>query len=234
MSGETFSPPPHPTLSPRGEGGFALAASQFPQPLQSEVPPLPSGRGQGEGAASRLISASSHQPGKALGDITKRLTGKTAFARSLRSNETEEEYFLWSDLRNRRLNGFKFARQIPIGPYVADFICRERHLIVELDGGQHSEKDQDRKRTEWLNANGYSVIRFWNNEVRFERTAVLETILAALEGLIFGKDEAIRFSPAIDCSERRPIASGVLKTLGEGAAPATDHRHGGASSCPKP
>jgi very-short-patch-repair endonuclease len=127
--------------------------------------------------------------------VTKRLEGKTAFARKLRVDETEEEYFLWSDLRGRRLNGYKFARQIPLGSYIVDFLCRDARLIVELDGGQHGESSYDDERTAWLNQQGYSVIRFWNNEVRLERTAVLETILAVLEGRIFEAREDIRYSP---------------------------------------
>ena len=129
-------------------------------------------------------------------DITKRRPGKTDQARSLRQNETEAEFRLWSDLRNRQLNGYKFSRQVPLGVYVADFVCRERHLIVELDGSQHAESIADEVRTRWLNDNGYSVLRFWNDEVLKERRAVLETILAVLEGQIVQECEAIRFSPA--------------------------------------
>jgi very-short-patch-repair endonuclease len=128
--------------------------------------------------------------------VTKRLAGKTAFARKLRIDETGEEYFLWSDLRGRRLNGYKFARQIPLRPYIVDFLNRDARLIVELDGGQHGENSYDGERTKWLNSQGYSVIRFWNNEVRFERTAVLETILAVLEGRIIEARDDIRYSPA--------------------------------------
>jgi len=129
-------------------------------------------------------------------DITKRRPGKTDQARTLRQNETEAEFRLWSDLRNRQLNGHKFSRQVPLGAYVADFVCRERHLIVELDGSQHAESMADEVRTRWLNDNGYSVLRFWNDEVLKERRAVLETILAVLEGRIVQECEAIRFSPA--------------------------------------
>ncbi len=129
-------------------------------------------------------------------DITKRRPGKTDQARSLRQNETEAEFRLWSDLRNRQLNGYKFSRQVPLGAYVADFVCRERQLIVELDGSQHAESIADDVRTHWLNDNRYSVLRFWNDEVLRERRAVLETILAVLEGLIVDECETIRFSPA--------------------------------------
>jgi very-short-patch-repair endonuclease len=130
-------------------------------------------------------------------DITKRRPGKTKQARHLRKNDTEEEYRLWSDLRGRRLNGYKFARQIPLGPYVVDFLCRDILLIVEIDGFQHAESSSDIVRTRWLNAQGYSVLRFWNHEVLKERRAVLETILAALEGQIFQRDDILRFYPAI-------------------------------------
>jgi len=130
-------------------------------------------------------------------DITKRRPGKTRQARHLRKNDTEEEYRLWSDLRGRRLNGYKFARQIPLGPYIVDFLCRDKLLIIEIDGFQHAASPSDINRTRWLNTQGYSVLRFWNHEVLRARRAVLETVLAALEGQIFQRDDAIRFSPAI-------------------------------------
>ncbi len=134
-------------------------------------------------------------------DITKRRPGKTQQARHLRKNDTEEEYRLWSDLRGRRLNGYKFARQIPLGPYVIDFLCRDRLLIVEIEGLQHAASQSDIIRTRWLNEHGYSVLRFWNHEITRERRAVLETILAALEGRIFARDDILRFYPAIQLTE---------------------------------
>jgi very-short-patch-repair endonuclease len=91
-------------------------------------------------------------------------------ARRLRRNLTDAERHLWFRLRDRRLFGLKFRRQIPIGPFVADFICWDQSLIVELDGGQHaSETVRDDRRTEWLEHHGWRVIRFWNNDV-FENT----------------------------------------------------------------
>lgn len=117
-----------------------------------------------------------------IADPTKRRPGATVRARSLRQQDIEPEYRLWGELRNRRLNGHKFARQIPLGPYIVDFVCREQALVLELDGGQHSENVRDEVRTAYLVENGYSVLRFWNHEVLRERRAVLETILAALEG----------------------------------------------------
>jgi very-short-patch-repair endonuclease len=128
--------------------------------------------------------------------VTKRRNGKTDQARRLRRAETAEEILLWGELRNRLLNGYKFTRQVPLGPYVVDFLCRENMLVVELDGGQHAESDYDMRRTEWLNHKGYSVLRFWNHEVMRERRAVLDTILAVLTGEIFARDEAIRFFPS--------------------------------------
>jgi very-short-patch-repair endonuclease len=125
-----------------------------------------------------------------------RREGATRRARSLRKDETEAEYRLWSDLRNRNLNGFKFSRQIPLGPYFADFLCRDKRLIVEVDGSQHAESPADITRTNWLNNEGYAVLRFWNHEILEERRAVLETIVAALEGRLFARCDMTRFYPA--------------------------------------
>ncbi|XHM77797.1 endonuclease domain-containing protein [Mesorhizobium sp. ANAO-SY3R2] len=129
-------------------------------------------------------------------DPTKRRAGATARARKLRLDETEAEYRLWGELRGRHLNGYKFARQVPLGPYVADFVCRDRRLVVEIDGSQHADSASDAIRTEWLNRQGYSVLRFWNNEVLAERQTVLETILAVLEGKISTPSPDLRFAPA--------------------------------------
>ncbi len=129
-------------------------------------------------------------------DPTKRREGATLRARSLRGEDTEPEYRLWGELRSRRLNGYKFVRQVPIGPYIVDFLCREYWLVVELDGAQHSESKHDARRDSWLNSNGYSVLRFWNHEVLKERRAVLDTILAALEGRIDTPSPGLRFAPA--------------------------------------
>jgi very-short-patch-repair endonuclease len=130
-------------------------------------------------------------------DITKRRPGKTRYARGLRKNETEEEYHLWSDLRDRRLNRFKFSRQVPLEIYVVDFLCRTRRLVVEIDGFQHAAKQADETRTRWLNEHGYSVLRFWNHEVTQERRMVLETILAALNGQMTERCHMAGFYPAI-------------------------------------
>jgi very-short-patch-repair endonuclease len=101
-------------------------------------------------------------------------------ARSLRSSLTKPEFLLWRRLRNRQLDGFKFVRQEPIGPYYADFACRERRLIVEVDGGQHSENVKDIRRDRALAALGYRVVRIWNNEVLNNIDGVLEMLLSEL------------------------------------------------------
>ena len=130
------------------------------------------------------------------GPVNKRRPGATQKARFLRRSETEPEFRLWSDLRNRLLNEYRFSRQVPLGPYVCDFVCRARRLIVELDGAQHADSLHDHKRTQWLNAKGYSLLRFWNREILTERRQVLDTILTALEGHYSARCEILRFYPA--------------------------------------
>ena len=102
-------------------------------------------------------------------------------ARSLRRATTPAESKLWSKLRNRQLGGFKFTRQEPIGPYYVDFVCRERRLIVELDGGQHAESDAGQGRDSDLCALGYRVIRIWNNEVTENINGVLQFLVSELQ-----------------------------------------------------
>ena len=101
--------------------------------------------------------------------------------RRLRRDSTDAEMRIWLALRDRRLGGFKFVRQETIGPFIADFVCRERKLIIELDGGQHSENKRDEIRDAFLKREGYKVLRFWNNDVMTNRDGVLQTILAELE-----------------------------------------------------
>lgn len=98
----------------------------------------------------------------------------------MRRRETEAERRLWTRLRNRQLGGFKFVRQEPIGPYIADFACRERRLVVELDGSGHAGSPRDAVRDAFMAANGYRILRFWNPEVTSNLDGVLETIFAAL------------------------------------------------------
>ena len=113
--------------------------------------------------------------------LSRMVIGRTnRHARSLRRKATDAEAKLWQQVRNRRLGGFKFRRQASIGDYIADFVCAEKRLIVELDGGQHSP-EVDALRTARLEALGYRVIRFWNNDVLGNSVGVLETILREVE-----------------------------------------------------
>ena len=102
-------------------------------------------------------------------------------ARLLRRSLTPAEFALWARLRGRQLGGFKFVRQEPIGQYYVDFVCRERRLIIELDGGQHAESRDDRHRDRTLCALGYRVIRIWNNDVIENLDGVLQTLLSELK-----------------------------------------------------
>ena len=105
----------------------------------------------------------------------------TSKARELRRNSTETERVLWRQLRGRELAGYKFDRQVPIEPYIADFVCRSRKLVIELDGGQHKQQRvEDEQRTRWFNSKGYRVLRFWNSEVLTNMAGVLEKIRAEL------------------------------------------------------
>ena len=102
-------------------------------------------------------------------------------AKSLRRNLTDAEQRLWYHLRAHRFMGKKFKRQKPLGRYVVDFVCIEEKLMIELDGGQHTENHQyDHVRDSWLRNEGYTVLRFWNHEVMGEIEGVLEAIRLAL------------------------------------------------------
>ena len=97
----------------------------------------------------------------------------------MRRDATDCEKLLWAKLRNRQVSGAKFRRQVPIGRYIADFLCAEARLIVEVDGGQHSP-EVDAARTQFLESRGFRVIRFWNNEVSGNLAGVLQVIEQAL------------------------------------------------------
>ena len=117
---------------------------------------------------------------KRLGEGEINISSKSS-ARKLRSNSTDAELKLWSALKNRQLGNFKFRRQGPIGKYIVDFVCLEKCLIIEVDGGQHMEKSLvDGERTAWLQSQGYRVVRFWNDQVLKETDAVLDEILRCL------------------------------------------------------
>ena len=104
-------------------------------------------------------------------------------ARALRRESTNAERLIWAALRAHRLEGASFRRQVPVGPYIADFICHEASLVIELDGGQHFEEDQlrrDQRRDVFLASKGFRVLRFNNHDVMSNRNGVLEVIAAAI------------------------------------------------------
>jgi very-short-patch-repair endonuclease len=109
--------------------------------------------------------------------VTPRMTG---FARRLRREHTPHEARLWAQLRGRRFLNYRFRRQVPLGPYIADFVCHGRMLVIELDGGQHAEDPRDAVRDAELRQRGYRVLRIWNSEMTSNEEGVLEAILAAL------------------------------------------------------
>lgn len=103
-------------------------------------------------------------------------------ARGLRKNQTEAEKMLWDRLRYRQLDDCKFRRQRPVGRFVADFICLERKLIVELDGEHHAgQSERDYERDHWLKESGYRVLRFWNREITEDIEGVLDKIRKGLK-----------------------------------------------------
>ncbi len=105
-------------------------------------------------------------------------------AKRLRHTSTDAEACLWHHLRAGRLHGIKFKRQKPIGAYIVDFICIDRNLVIEVDGGQHLEQaERDTVRTRWLEAQGFTVLRFWNDDVLRDTDAVLQEILRVM-GLV--------------------------------------------------
>jgi very-short-patch-repair endonuclease len=105
-------------------------------------------------------------------------------ARALRRDAPAAERKIWAGLRNRSLGGHKFVRQEPIGPYYADFACREARLVVEIDGATHSTVEElahDKKREDFLRAQGYRVVHFTNEDVYEQSDSVFDAILAALK-----------------------------------------------------
>ncbi|MGB8276536.1 MAG: DUF559 domain-containing protein [Methylovirgula sp.] len=109
---------------------------------------------------------------------------ETRRARSLRREATSAEGILWQRLKGRNLAGFKFVRQLPIGPYIADFACRETKLVIEIDGATHSADEEiaaDKRRTQFLNELGFRVVRFTNEAVFESADGVLQVILAELQ-----------------------------------------------------
>ena len=165
----------------RGSEFAAGSATGVPSPLR-----------RGEGGAQRRVRG------------RKVTADGVAKARGLRRNQTEAEKRLWNLLRNRSVEKLKFARQHSIGPFVVDFACRERMLVVEVDGSQHADDvEYDQRRTEFLNARGYSVLRFWNTEVLQELGGVQELITATISGIDVDPSPGWRYSPATLSPEGR-------------------------------
>jgi len=159
-----------PTASPPLDGGEEAAAATLGAlplpPAGGEVAP-PSGGGVGAGIADGR---------------TRRKPATIDRARNLRTGGNQAEALLWLELKRRKLGGYKFTRQFSIGPYFADFCCRDQWLVVEIDGSQHADSPYDRRRDDFMRAKGYSILRVWNHDVLKHRTSVCETILAALDG----------------------------------------------------
>ena len=104
---------------------------------------------------------------------------KRAFAKALRASATDAEIKIWQLLRSRRLASMKFRRQVPIGPWIVDFVSFEHRLIIEADGSQHAESENDKRRDWDLSERGFRVLRFWNNDILTRSQAVLEMIFDA-------------------------------------------------------
>ena len=116
------------------------------------------------------------------GDVKSPKTLLKGRAQRLRKEATDAERALWARLRRRQVFGLKFRRQQCLGRYIVDFVCFDRRLVIEVDGSQHLEQGEyDKTRTEWLGAIGYSVLRFWYNEVLQDTDTVIETIAQHLD-----------------------------------------------------
>jgi very-short-patch-repair endonuclease len=103
------------------------------------------------------------------------------FAKHLRRNMTDAETKLWQELRAKRFENYKFKRQQPIGKYIADFVCFEHRLIIEVDGSQHEGSQHDKMRDDWLSSQDFRILRFWNMDVLTATDGVLIAVLAALK-----------------------------------------------------
>ncbi|MEO3386409.1 DUF559 domain-containing protein [Mesorhizobium sp. CAU 1741] len=133
---------------------------------------------------------------------SRRAPKSLARARELRRGDNMAEAVIWNELKAGRLSGYKFVRQMPVGPYFADFACRGAKLIIELDGSQHVDDDHDLRRDEFLCAFGYSVLRFWSHDALKSTALVCETILAVLDGRLSERTDAldVKFKPAMKAS----------------------------------
>ena len=190
--------PPHPDAarppSPaRGEGCAERGADGSPKSRMVSlgarskwVTGAPSGTAEPSPLAGEGGERRSRAPGE--GGASARHVGNAAFAadgsnrprdtaRRLRKVMTDAERKLWSLLRNRKLTGLKFRRQVPVGPYVADFLSFQARLIIEADGGQHADSLRDAERDAWFRHQGFTVIRYWNSDILTNPDAILATLL---------------------------------------------------------
>ena len=152
--------------------------SPSPRSRSARVDPPPlNGRG---GNSAPPPSAGEGQPERSDGRERGRQKLLRERAKSMRSQQTPAEHRLWQILRAKRLAGFKFKRQVPIDGYIVDFACVQQRLIVEADGGQHSQSAHDEKRDGSLRSQGFRVLRFWNSDIFENEEGVLTSILNAL------------------------------------------------------
>ncbi len=141
-----------------------IALSPSPAKREREGPVAQQREGEGADGAHAILSRMAERK-----------------ARQLRIDMTDAERRLWSALRGRRLKGYKFRPQHPLGPFIVDFACLEHRLVVEADGGQHADSDDDRRRTAWLERRGWRVVRFWNNDILANPEGVQDVVLRELE-----------------------------------------------------
>lgn len=153
----------------RGIGNGEASDGEDPYAKKLLKESLLPGVGEGQDEGEEIVKAKSvNRP-------------STAKARTLRRKFTDAEQKLWNHLRGRQISCEKFRRQQPLGRYVVDFVCLEKKLIVEVDGGHHAASAYDEERTSWLESEGFRVVRFWNNEVLGDIASVLDAIYRELE-----------------------------------------------------
>jgi very-short-patch-repair endonuclease len=153
---------------------------------------------------------------------------KKLFARKLRRDMTDAERRLWTRMRRHQLKGARFRRQVPVGPYIVDFICLEAKLVIEIDGSQHLESASDAVRSDWLERQGFQVLRFWNHDVLTRTEDVLAVIFDALGPVCPHPhpppqaEEGVKALGSVRESPRDPVenASAFLHPLTGGGAPA--------------
>jgi very-short-patch-repair endonuclease len=160
-----------------------MTRAQNPSPLAGEGPGgavAVSDIGPRRPSPGHLLRSRPSSPvgGEGKGSVKSEMRRR---ARALRARVTDAERKLWFALRDRRFAGFKFRRQVPIDPFIADFVCFDARLVIEVDGGQHAGSLQDRWRDRWFAANGFRVVRFWNNEVLSNLEGALTVLSAELE-----------------------------------------------------